>query len=261
VKDAIADWPALSRWSWASLSEMFGEREVDVYDDWFVPTGAARLAAVLDDVGGSRQRRATPAYVRWSNRMRPGDGRWADDVFEALSSDWRQPDFLPTSSYVVPARDAIDASTAPFPYRSLLFSSEGGRTRLHVDPWASSGVLCQVIGRKRVLLYDRAHGADLLEAALAGAEATAIPPTFDDVLGPGDVIYVPGGWWHDVTTLEPSITVTWNFVHRNAAQGFADHVRAHPDDPELSVAEYFVQPADCSSRATLEGVVESLRAG
>lgn len=236
----MADWPALARWTWPFLSAVVGDRAVAVYDDWFEPVGVARFHDVLAEItegGGTR------SYIRLASRTRPADERWADDVFDALACDWRQPAFLPRSGYIVPARVGaadLDASSDPFPYRTILVSARGGRTRLHVDPWTSSAVLCQLSGVKHAKLYDPAVGQRLLEAAIAGAHETDQPPTLELELHAGEILYVPGGWWHDVTTVEASLTLTWNFVHEATAADLAAYVRRYPDDPELDVLEYFL---------------------
>lgn len=243
VAGAAATWPALRRWTWDRLVARFGEDEVDVFGDWFVPTGSARLAEFVAESVAAAAPDVTRAYVRWSSRDRGGPGRWADGVFEALARDWRQPAFLPQHGYVVPfapAPGGASAVTDPFPYRGLLLSGAGARTRLHVDPWASSAVLCQVSGRKRLVLHDPEQGERLVRAAAAGARETDLPPAFEEELAPGDVLYIPPGWWHHATSLTASITITWNFVHAACAEGLRRHAREHADDPELAVVDYFL---------------------
>jgi ribosomal protein L16 Arg81 hydroxylase len=34
---------------------------------------------------------------------------------------------------------------------------------------------------------------------------------FDTVLGPGDVLFIPRGWWHYVRSLTPSFSVNFWF--------------------------------------------------
>ena len=41
-------------------------------------------------------------------------------------------------------------------------------------------------------------------AAAAGAH-------LDAVLGPGDALYIPAGWWHYVRSITPSFTVNFWF--------------------------------------------------
>jgi hypothetical protein len=214
------------------------------------------VLAEITEGGGAR------SYIRLASRTRPGGGRWADDVFNALACDWRQPAFLPRSGYVVPPRvgaDDLDVSSDPFPYRTILVSARGGRTRLHVDPWTSSAVLCQVSGVKHAKLYDPAVGQRLLEDAIAGQQETDQPPTLEFELHAGEILYVPRGWWHDVTTLDASLTLTWNFVHGATAADLAAYVRRCPDDPEFDVLEYFLgTSSDQRSGRSLAGAIDRL---
>lgn len=256
--DGAAGWAALRLWTWDRLAARFGDREVDLFGDWFEATGRGRFGdfvARLADPDPGRN------YVRWSSRDRSGEGRWADAVFDELEGEWEQPAFLPERGYLVPFCDPsarADAASSPFPYRQLLLSATGARTRLHLDPWASAAVLCQVVGHKRIALYHPADGPRLLCEAKAGARETALTPAFQVELHPGEVLYVPAGWWHHAETLSPSVTITWNFVHVTAAGGLLEHARAHHDDPELAVVEYFLQRAGLEQAGA--GIAELLEA-
>jgi Cupin-like domain len=244
VTGEVGRWRASTTWSWTWLAERFGDRPVDVCDDWFVPTAVMPLGEfVRDRIGTARADPAT-SYVRWFARNGPGPGHWADEVFDALRPDWSQPAFLPAEGYLVPyarAGERLDAARDPFPYRGLFLSARGARTRLHRDPWAGAAALCQLTGVKRVRLYAPEQEAQLIEAAAAGdVTAERVPPARSGPLEAGEVLFVPDGWWHQVDTEADSISLTWNFVHRAVADRLAGHVRALPDDPELAVVAYFL---------------------
>lgn len=251
VTGEIEKWPAASKWTWKYFARRFGDREVDVYDDWFVPTGAVRLGDfITHDITGLG---ADPArsYVRWFARHKPGDGPggcgWADDVFHAIESDWRRPEFVPAAGYVVPFAPAtgagVDPVTDPFPYRALFFSAAGARTSMHMDPWLSSALLCQFIGVKRVSLYSPDQHDEIYDAVLAGTDRRELadrPATYTHLLKPGEILFIPDGWWHHVTTLTASLSLTWNFVPASAATRLLEYVRANPDDPELEAVSYLL---------------------
>jgi len=256
ITDAMRGWPATTRWDWSYFDRRFGDHEVDVYGDWFEPTGSERLHTVLAGIADDQTPDPERSYVRWSSRDRPGPGRWADDVFAVLADDWAHPAFLPTTDYAVPyvsSSDRADIPTQSFPYRSLLLSAVGARTRLHVDPWASSALLCQIVGRKRIVLHDASHNRELIEAAARNEPAPELRPAYDDELLPGEILYIPGEWWHEATTIEASISLTWNFVHALAAQRTAEHVSRYPADDELVVLEHFMSDAGLASPAEPPG--------
>lgn len=35
--------------------------------------------------------------------------------------------------------------------------------------------------------------------------------------GPGDVVYIPGGWWHETRSLTPSLTIRIGFAEETVA--------------------------------------------
>lgn len=246
VAGEVEQWPAFRKWTWEYLVEQFGRRTVDLYDDWFMPTGTASFADFVARSIGVAEADPTRSYVRWFASHRPGGGHWADEVFAAIERDWAQPSFLPTDGYVVPFVEPsarVSAVRDPFPYRGLFISAKGARTRLHRDPWASSAVLCQVVGTKQVWMYSPDQEAMLLAAAagergnVAGGQ---VEPAFEGLLHPGEVLFVPDGWWHHVTSLTDSVSLTWNFVHGSVADRLEKHAMDFPEDPELEVVEHFL---------------------
>jgi hypothetical protein len=279
VTDAMRGWRAPQRWTWDFLLDRFGDREVDLFDDWFVPTGTSRFADFAKRSIGVPQPDLASSYVRWFSRHSDGDGHWADEVFATLHEDWAHPAFLPASDYVVPlvpADERISATTDRFPYRGLFISARGARTRLHLDPWASSAVLCQVAGVKSVVLHPPEQHETIL-AAVTGGDADVLrtstvrgapPACEDELLHPGEILFIPGGWWHHVTTLSDSVSVTWNFVHADVAERLLQYAREHPSDPELEVARYFLSrlassagPAEDTAALVARAIAAGNRSG
>lgn len=239
VTDEVPRWRAFREWTLVGLADRFGDHEVDVFDDWFVPTGSIRFRDFVHEVLGDRGPDRRRSYVRWFSRHRPGPGRWADDVFAAIEQEWMHPSFLPIAGYTVPAGPSAGGGRTVtrdlFPYRGLFVSAPGAGTRLHRDPWASSAMLCQVAGTKHVRMF-APDQEDELVAAVGRGQPCA--PRYEGGLGPGEALFVPDGWWHDVETLSASISITWNFVHGSSADRFRRHLATQPDDPELDVAAF-----------------------
>jgi hypothetical protein len=255
VTDAMSTWDARTKWGPIYLDLKLGARDVQVYDNLFgfmnISTLHQYLAENFNRAGGNPSRE----YVRWYTKLKDVDFVWADEAFAAIREDWSHPYFFPTSGFIVPFCPeplSLSAVDERFPYKGLFISGAGARTRLHRDPWTTDAVLCQFYGRKSLTVYPPDQGCYLhrdgefvdpqkpdLKTFPDFHKAAAL---YEDVLEPGEVLYIPGGWLHDVTSLSDSISVTWNFVHSSRLNVLTDFIKANPKDQELDIVRFFLGP-------------------
>ncbi len=127
---------------------------------------------------------------------------------------------------------------------NLWMGTAGTVTHCHFDSYEN--VLGQVAGYKFVRLFPpsaaaRLQGGGAAAAAAAASGAAATPrgtaaqgntcpvdvghPDFDasgcwdGVLGPGDALFIPVGWWHYVRAVTPSISLNVWWLPREGGSG------------------------------------------
>lgn len=95
---------------------------------------------------------------------------------------------------------------------SLWLGPKGTHTKLHHD--ATNNFFCQVLGKKRISLISPAatfiaDAATGYYAAHTTEDARRIDSTlvYDIELEPGDGLFIPVGWWHEVWSLSPSLSL------------------------------------------------------
>jgi len=119
-----------------------------------------------------------------------------------------------------------------------LLDDRGGRDgffwlgpRGTLTPWhhdLTNNLLVQVLGRKRVRMAppwafarmrNRLHCfSDWGNEALPAGEGDAeMPPVLDVVIGPGEAIFLPVGWWHQVEALDLSASMSFTSFRRSNA--------------------------------------------
>lgn len=209
LEGAVSDWPALVKW-----------RRLDYWALW-----ASRLIPIeiSDDRGGQESLtfgEFLAHYMSPSIRKAPSArlGYLAQhllfDHLPKLHEDFHAPQFCPS---VVKANAWIGTS--------------GTVTRLHTDGYDNCFV--QVCGFKfvRLIRPSDSHlvypyvdpNSDLASAKCNHSHVDAENPDLqrhplfasaspqDVVLGPGDCLFIPKGWWHYVRGLTPSISIslTW----------------------------------------------------
>lgn len=204
LRGAARHWPALERWTFPHLAECGGPRPVTLVH------GNRELGATLF---------STSTWSDYLARLDAADGNpdatghlKEFDLFEelpALAQDAPVDGLFPPGQAVV---------------RSAWIGPQAARTGLHYDLVDNLAVL--VRGAKRFQLarpgtvealgalsrkYDRwARLARIGMRDLAG-EPAAAGALFQADLGPGDAIYVPRGWWHEVSNLRASVFVSGFF--------------------------------------------------
>lgn len=106
---------------------------------------------------------------------------------------------------------------------NVWFGPGGTVSPLHFDP--KNNLLCQVFGYKRVILYHPDDSANLYpyDTRLLNNTAQVDPtnpdyekwPRFSQAKGmmcylkPGEMLYIPPKWWHHVTALTPSFSISF----------------------------------------------------
>ncbi|HEY1996785.1 cupin-like domain-containing protein [Paraburkholderia sp.] len=106
------------------------------------------------------------------------------------------------------------------------FGPAGTKTPFHHD--LTNNFMAQVMGRKKVKLvpmsdtpnmynhlhcYTQVDGSAIDVARFPALEQAQL---IECTIGPGDLLFLPIGWWHYVEGLEASVTMTYtNFIVRN----------------------------------------------
>ncbi|MCZ7412939.1 cupin-like domain-containing protein [Streptomyces sp. WMMC897] len=246
VRGSLNGWRVPPPWRLQDLKERFRDAEVSLFDTLFTLEEVATFGDYIDEHTGQGDA-GIPPYLRWFTQQSHDQMIVADDAFAELADDWSMPSWLPEGDYLLPpAAGPVNASRDRFPARGMFVCGQGGRTRLHVDPWASDACLCQVTGRKRFIMYGPETGEFLTDSEggtvdLDHPDESRFPrwkqavPTLDEVLSPGDAIFIPQGWYHTAIALDDSVSLTWNFTHRVHEERFDTFLRSGGgEDPVIS---------------------------
>jgi hypothetical protein len=255
VTGAMDSWNIADNWTPAALERVLGNQNAQVYNNYFDLQQLMPLKKYFGEYfnreGTVEDPRKLP-YVRWYTKLRDVRFFWADAAFAKLAANWSLPAFLPKSDYMLPyapREQTVDPTLDHFPAKGLFISPRGGRTSLHLDPWGSCAVLCQLYGRKRWFFYapDQEkylrNGAKLVDPTAPDLEMFPDFPkaqvTAECMLEPGETIYVPHGWSHEVHSETDAISLTWNFVHSSSASFLDAWLQGDLSDFEQSVLRFF----------------------
>ncbi|GAL17206.1 hypothetical protein JCM19235_5755 [Vibrio maritimus] len=129
----------------------------------------------------------------------------------------------------------------------ISYSVEGGGVGPHIDQYdvfivQGSGKRHWRVGAKDVGQYKETKRHEALR------QIESFDAIIDDVLEPGDILYIPPGFPHDGYALEPSMSYSVGFrspKEQELISNFADYVLAHDygnvhmHKPELSTQEHF----------------------
>lgn len=196
--DLVPRWPAFGRWSLDDLAGRVGESTIRVCTgrnaakhpdvDWRALEQPMRVAEFVDALRASD---ANDLYVTTNNAAFTSSG----------------------------LRGLLDDINLPEPYfgevdpRFLgLWIGMRTRTPMHHDH--ANGVLCQVVGRKRVVMVPP-DCLEMLETARGvynrrneDEELESLPGRIELILEAGEALFIPTGWWHRVEAEGVSMSVS-----------------------------------------------------
>jgi hypothetical protein len=218
-------WEALRLWTPAYLRERIGDQMVEVQ---------AERGGDPDFERYKDRHRQTLSFATFIDRI-TSDGPGNDLYITAYNSAANRKALAPLSA---------DLGTLPKVLRQH-GPGEGGMawigpantfTPLHHD--LTNNLLVQIVGRKRILMasplatphiYNDLHVfseiKDVLDPGIDLVRYANLPKVrfYDFTLNPGDALFIPIGWWHQVTALDFSVSMTHtNFLWPNEGH------EAHP---------------------------------
>ena len=221
-------------------------------------TGAADAADAADsqssDAGvGGPAREEAPLYL--FERSFAG-------LAPQLSRDYEQPEhfrFDGDSASAGPDAHATDlfsilgAERRP-DHKWLIMGPRRSGSVFHVDPNATNAWNAAIVGRKKWILYPPGTPPPGVHPAAGGADVTLplslgewflafwddhtrrcrspAPSTlrpFECIVAPGELIFVPHGWWHAVLNLDESVAITQNYVSESNLASVLHFLRSKPD--------------------------------
>jgi hypothetical protein len=209
LTDVTADWPAMTRWSPADLQRRFGHLEVEIQAE---RSGNARY-----EVDKLKHRK----------RVRLGDfvdrvlaaGVSNDEYLTANNELLRRPEFAPLLADIGSLPPVCDPVRLP-QSASFWFGPAGTVTPLHHDTLMLFHT--QVVGRKRWRFVSPLQTARLYNHFEVYSEVNldaidlARHPDFagvtvlDVVVEPGETMFLPLGWWHQVSSLDVSLSFSYS---------------------------------------------------
>ena len=205
----VDHWPALSKWSLDYLADKVGDAVVELQgqrneaEDYEIAKDRHKrmlpMRAVIDairEAGASNDFYVT-AYNDTTNKQ---------TLAPLWEGHWRSSD-----SQVV-GRSGSDSSVR----------TEGNADSFHHD--LTNNLLVQVMGRKRVHMVPSWEVGRMRNSIHCfsnrspadWSDGDDLPPLLECVIGPGDALFLPIGWWHHVEALDVSITMSFtNFAADN----------------------------------------------
>ncbi|CAI6089753.1 unnamed protein product [Clonostachys chloroleuca] len=246
----ICDWPALQDCPWKSrdylLSKTLGGRRLVpvevgrsyVDDGWgqeLIPFRDFLSKYIASHEAETGEGNTQPVgYLAQHDLLRQ---------IPALRNDLLVPDFCWSDVPKHPSDPAMDHPTLDTPQLNAWFGPAKTITPLHTDGYHN--ILCQTVGTKYLRLYPPSataamrprppeHGVNMSNTSALDVGVLEgwdpLPEGMDErmleevreemrgveytecILGPGDALYIPIGWWHYVRSLSVSFSVSfwWN---------------------------------------------------
>jgi hypothetical protein len=250
VTDAMDQW-ACRDWSLTSLQSRFGHLRVRVY---------ARSSRVTpyDTIGYELRLGDYIDYCRSGDRSRPPDQARCitprADLYPGAGAlywyeNFARPEFRPLLDDFdvdVYFLDNLQARLRGewrryalfLPFANFFIGGPGTCVDLHKDYWHSHTLIGHLEGRKHVVAFPRSARPHLKNADNEPidprcVDAAAFPtfaeaPMWEGMLEPGDMLFLPPNWYHDVLGLTPTLSIGMNIFTVHNIGDYLPHLLSYP---------------------------------
>jgi len=208
IKDAVKDWPALTLWKPDLLKGRYASKMVKIYssnDKWFDYTAPKMIETIEMPFGEAlrliHQPPSDATHYYLAQKSLPED-------FPEMAAEIKTPSIAKSKRMLA---------------TNLWYGSKGNITKLHYDD--ANNFLVQVVGRKKLILFYPEQYSCLYPTNDSNmphvSKVNIFNPDLDQyplfkhavaeeiILNPGEVLYLPTFWWHQVESLDIAISVNF----------------------------------------------------
>ena len=207
--------------------------------DWVAPEldGApdvAYIAARFPDSSvpvalpdGSRCTMTLAEYNSWWRGERAGPPRYLKDWhFAAQHPEYRAYETPPhvADDWLNDHWAALGDADGDGDHRFVYLGPAGTRTKLHADVLFSYSWSINVCGVKRWRLVPAAHRGLVADAYTAprAPDLASLPAALEVAITveqqPGELLFVPAAWYHEVENVTDCLSINHNWIHRHGAR-------------------------------------------
>ncbi|KAJ1558393.1 hypothetical protein HK096_001405 [Nowakowskiella sp. JEL0078] len=230
----IENWTASKEWSVENMADKYGDLKFNIGNEYGHPRNVNMDFRDYVDYM-KNQRDEAPLYIF--------DGNFGEKCPELLN-DYFVPSIFEEDYF------SVLGSQRP-PFRWIVIGPERSGASWHIDPMGTSAWNALLSGRKRWALYPpsmlppgiefgkNADGSNYFKSPTSLLWYLEIYPylppdrkPIEIVQEPGQIIFVPAGWWHLILNLDKvNLAVTQNFVGKaNLPIVCSDIVENHMDE-------------------------------
>jgi len=216
VEGVTDDWPAMQNWSIDAMEERFRHVAFKVAKDDKGKKLRMKFKYYADYI--RKQQDDSPLYLFETN---------VDDnaSINPLVDDFKCPDIFPHDWL-----NLVNEDSRP-PHRWFCIGPKRSGTTVHIDPLATAAWNVVTHGHKHWVLMHPSESKRVVKGkdVMKDGEDDEAIMYFDFVLprikkahpelriwegmqNPGEVIFVPGHWWHGVVNTEDCVAITQNYV-------------------------------------------------
>ncbi len=208
ITDAIDSWPARDLWTLEYFKSRYAHTQITVFrlgGERYQPDDyeTVKLSTFIDRLQADAFD-TYPYYVRDDWRI--------FQTHKELLSDYKVPKYFFDWFVFLPEFMRLT-------YPRIFIGPRGALTPLHLDIWGTHAWLAQLVGRKRWILFPPEQQGLLYDCSVQPQNPDFVRfPLFrqakpvECTIGPGDLIFVPGGWAHEVVSLDATLSITHNYM-------------------------------------------------